>query len=689
MASQMPQIRKEHFAEMNEVESPIMLSCYLRLLSHMCRETELTRHLVLNHPSNIPDVLLRLCSGPVPTYLRGSIFGTLETLLTRTTPAITIEMWRTIDHWAASIAGFSVDAGTKPDLTPSPSSRNLSLTLTEISAAIDQTEAFVSLLCRLMVPPSENGHLESMISFPADLGSSYRAAGITPYVDWAFEQVFTKITLGPQSTLANRGLTFNCLNLIAGTLESFNEDFAVLLSQPSLNEPLQSTSVPYSPETYARIHPFARVMRWLFGNEASRRLISATSMEGESAASDINDHAAMGAVGAMERALDCLILVLDLQPTYLDIVKPLTSDVSKQAVYLTADFDRFEDAISTRPQLVQDLCAYAAADNDSLIYRALNLLERLSVSKRLNHTVRRGDSSRTYVKTVVDMLGPNANADLDPVVAALAEHLSIGERELEGGPDSRGYEIKDIILSFFTKTLRPRHSLPNIVHLMLGFTRTGDRLDIDPNGRLAAGSAVFDSVLALAQDYPDGAEGEKESWLLHIKTSCILVIEMLWSTPISKDIVLSQLRRYKFLQYQFGGQSLVSRNTLWDGVTTSSPEFWFGKHAEGFISFLEHRAALFDYAAIEIRAAAASGLTGRQRQSLSTMLGKSSSLEGVELSHPSIQDLFDFVDLDIGADMAFPELKHFADVNFQALMSEPKQDQASCVSLGQYSRTHA
>ena len=679
--SQMPQIRKEQFAEMNEAESPIMLSCYLRLLSHMCRETELTRHLVLNHPSNVPDVLLRLCSGPVPTYLRGSIFGTLESLLSSTIPAVTMEMWRTIDHWAASITGFSTDAGTKPDVTPSPSLRNLSMTLTEISAALDQTEAFVSLLCRLMVQPREDGHLASMTSFPADLGSSYRTAGVTPYIDWTFEQVFTKITLGTQSTLANRGLTFNCLNLIAGTLESFNEDFAVLLSRPSIHEPLQGTPMSYSPETYARIHPFARVMRWLFGNEASRRLISATSVDGEALAIDVNDHAAAGAIGVTERALDALILVLDLQPTYLDIIKPLTTDAGKQTVHLTADFDRFEDAISTRPRLVQDLCAYAAADNDFLIYRALNLLKRLSVSKRLNYTVRRGDSSRTYVKTIVDMLGPNANADLDPVVTALAEHLSVGERELEAGPDSRGYEIKDIVLSFFTETLRPRHSLPNIIHLLLGFTRTGDRLDIDPNGRLAAGSAVFDSVLALAQDYPDNTEEDKESWLLHIKTSCMLVLEMLWSTPISKDIVLSQLRRYKFLQYQFGGQSLISRNTLWDGLTTSSPEFWFGKHAEGFISFLQHRAALFDYAAIEIRAAAASGLTGRQRQCLSTVLGKSSSLEGVELSHPSIQDLFDFVDLDIGADMALPDLKHFADINFQTLISEPKQDQTSLYLL--------
>ena len=677
-ATPVPQLRKLQPTEMNELESPIMLSCYLQLLAHLCRHTVLTRQLLLNPSVNIPQSLLQLSSGPIPSYLRASVFKTLEALLTEKSVAHAAEMWKTIDQWAASEQIGPTTAVAKTDAVSRTTHRKLQTTLTSISTVLDQTEAFVSLLCVLMSPSPDEGSSGSMLPFPADLGASYRSPGITAYVDWIFGQVFTRLSSDPQGANMTKVLSLHCLNFIAESLESFNEEYVTLLSRAIQSDVVLDSVAPLSPESYCKVHPFARTMQWLFGDDASKTLINSTAFGSE----DLDHESTISPIiPAVERALDVLILLLDLQPTYLNVVRPLSSDADRQVVVIPSGFDRFEDAISARPQLVQDLCAYAAADNDTLVYKSLNLLQRLSSSARLNNHFLRSAKSGSNAKRVVDMLGPNATTDLQPVTNALYSHLQFDERELEEGCHGAGYEIKDTILSFLTNSLGLRTDLPGIAHLLLGFARTGERLDILPDGQLDRGSAVVNAIMSLAQDYPDGDDEGKTSWLLHVKCLSMTVLRMLWSTEISKDVCLSQLRRYKFLQYQFSGQDLVSRNTLWDGRHASDEDFWFDNHADGLASFLDYRASLYDYVAIEIKEAANSGQTSRQKQCLATILGKSSSLEGVQMNHPTICDLFDFVDVEIAADTKLRGVKHFAHLQFDQYMSQATDDEPAMYLL--------
>jgi nuclear pore complex protein Nup205 len=56
--------RKPEPVEMNEPESPVMLTCYLRLMGHLCSQSELVRDWMLQNQSfNIVSTLLTLCSG--------------------------------------------------------------------------------------------------------------------------------------------------------------------------------------------------------------------------------------------------------------------------------------------------------------------------------------------------------------------------------------------------------------------------------------------------------------------------------------------------------------------------------------------------------------------------------------------------------------------------------------------------
>lgn len=668
--SHIPHLRKVQGPEMNEVESPIMLSCYLRLLTHLSHQTNLTRDLLLNPSSNIPQNLLALCAGPVPSYLRGSIFGALEAMLTNKTTSISLDMWKTIDQWAATVPTSATSIPAKPDPAPALSIRNLQNTLSSMPAAFDQVDAFVGFLCALMAPCGDEEVTGSLLPFPADLGSSYRSPGITPYVDLIFRQIFRLLPELHDFTAA-RVLTLHCLNFIVQCLESFNEDYVALMGKTTPIVAPQTSASSLAPQVYVQVHPFARTMRWLFSSHASKILMGATAVESE----DLGPGILLSpTVPALERALDILILILDLQPTYLDIVRPAVIEKDRDAASIPAAFDSFEDAISSRPSLIHDLCTYAATDNDDLVYKSLNVLERLSSSEKLNHHfIRNGNGDRDY-KRVVDMLGPNAGTDLLPVTEALSSRLNFDERELEEGFESARYEIKDTILSFFAKSLSPHHNLPSVAHLLLGFTRAGERLDIFPDGQLDRGEAIFNAVVSLAQDYPDGIDDGKQSWLMHVKSLCMIILQHLWSTQISSPITISQLRRYKFLQYQFGNQEIVHRDTLWDGLPTSSETFWFGQHAEGLVGFLEYRSALYNYTATEIRVAAASSQTGRQKECLSTLLGRSTTLDGVEITHPNIYELFDFIDLDISANLWLPALKYFGGFNFETYVSEASDD---------------
>lgn len=663
--SQLPNARKITPTDMNELESPVMLSCYLRLLAHLCKQPSATRNFILESRPSFPQSLLILSSGPVPSYLKASIFATLDALLTSKTVQTASEMWQTLDLWA-SVGHDALRAPAAQSAQPlkATTSRLLS-SLSSIGHSFDQYDGFVVFLRDLITPNPSTGSHADLLPFPSDLGSSYRAAGIAPYIDFVCGQVFVKrIPELIDETQRLIGI-FHCLEFIAVGIEGFNEDYVAMLDRSSTNKQIPSDAPPTT--IYAQHSPFARLLQWVLSTDMNKLIMEFMMVDPEIVeASPLDSPLQLG----LQRAIDIVNRLLDLQPTYFDIVKPLIQSQLSQERNIRSSVTCIEDSIVAHPKVVLKLCQFAAASNSELSLRSLALLQKLSSSAKLNNHFLAAEVVRGRSTRLLDALGPNASYELQPVSVNLSSRLAVDMRELEEGFQSVGYLTKDGILTFLNACLETQPDLPNIAHLLLGFDRLGERLALSDS--LDEGTAVFNAVTDLVQNYPGDFGGDSISWLLHIRTVALHVLRHLWTSPLSNEIVLGQLRRIQLLQLQYIQQPVISQQSLWDGVSVLHPTFWYTTSAEGLADFFAYRASLYHYSTTELRSAAAGHLSNTLRLALSTLEGKTTDTDGSLIMHADIYALLDFLDLDLSTTCE-PETSFYSEVDFRKFMLETSE----------------
>ncbi len=666
---QLPSTQKILPTDMNELESPVMLSCYLRLLAHLSRQTGGTRQYILQAVTPaFPQALLVLSSGPVPSYLRASVFSTLDALLTDKNDKTAALMWQILDSWAANSHEVARPATTNTASPPKPTLLNLQSTLNSMASSFDQYDAFVTFLCDLITTLPSTGIGPDLLPFPKDLGSDYRSPGIGPYVDFVCGQVFAKRIPEVVDEVQRSIGTFHCLEFVAIGLEGVNEDYVALLDRTTS----RSDALKELPDavSYAQRSPFTRLMQWLFSNDVNKLLLDSLRVSGESVDSVLPDSPLL--LG-LQRAIDIINRVLDLQPTYFDIVKPLVqSQLSQDGLVARSSIDTFEEALASRPELVLNLCQFSATTHPDLALRALTLLQKLSGLPKLNNYFLTTEDVRGGTRRVVDMLGPDPGSELQPIARNLYTRLLFDVRELEEGFGSISYLLKDGILAFFNACLESQPDLPSIAHLLIGFNRLGERLTI--SDAVDMGTSVFNSIADLVQNYPDDENGIMASWLIHMKAAGFRVLRHLWVSPLSSNVVVGQLRRLQFLPSLYLSQPLVSQQTVWDANSIVQHEFWYTTSAEALAEFLAFRSSLYNYTATEIRAAFKEGLSTTLKQSLSTLQGKTRDVDGTVIANPDVFALLDFLDLDLSTNLEV-EPQYLTGIDFMLYLTDSSENQ--------------
>lgn len=669
-AAQMSRLRKVLATDMNETESPIMLSCYLRLITHMCQQHPPTRAFLLqNQNADFIQTLLILSSGPVPSYLRASIFNTITGLLVDKTSQLAASTWRTIDQWASCGHTSFNSPVVQGGQIPAPSLQVLQNTLASIASAFDQYDAFVLLLHQLLLISQDHMQTGHLMAFPEDLGAAYRSPGVSPYIDFVCGQLFAKRLHEPPEEPQTQLFRLHCLDVIATCLETFNENYLRVDTKKSSADVSASNSSISS--IYAQRHPFARVMEWLLNEEVNTNLMASSHISSHLV---LIDEVASPTTWCLQRSIDVISSALELQPTFFDIVRPIVRQANLGSRVPISSNTCIEDGIISHPELVSDLCFYVASENTALVLKSVALLERLSTLRKLNPAPFADGGMQSKSKRLIDMLGPNTTVELASVIESLASLMQPTSRELEAGPESPRYITKNGVLSFLEACLSSQRDVPNLAHLLLGFARAGNFLIIESIGLMARDATAFRSIIDLVHDYEDIVAGTSSSWLTHLKASGMQVLELLWSSPLSADLTMIELRRHHFLQTQFISRSLVSQDAIWDGNRSIDPDFWGTHSAEAVADFLSCRACFYGYTTSEIKASKTSGLLSLQKSVLATILGKSTDGDGSLIPHATLLELFDFADLDIQKTYITPELRDFAEIDFDSLASQSSDE---------------
>ncbi|KAJ5568429.1 hypothetical protein N7450_010915 [Penicillium hetheringtonii] len=644
--------RKPEPVDMSEPESPVMLTCYLRLMGHLCKNSAAVRDWMLqNQTFKVVDTLLRLCSGPIPTHLRATTFAALTALMVEKTSVYGESMWISIDNWL-SAGSLAASAIGKVPAASEISAFNQQQSLQKIGENFDQTNAFVILLNSLVTPVAAP-EKSLPLPFTDNLGSTYRMAGIEPYIDFVLGHAMTR---KPQdlNEYQTRLLNYHCLEFIVACLRSFNEEFVTMFSQPNLASSGATTVIDY-----VRLHPFARVMEWLFNEDVLKVLFAA----GQQDVSEIAHTSSESVLSlTLLHAIEVMNLVVDLQSTYFNVVRPLLRShptVSRTSV-ANSSLASFEDSVLNNLTLVPALCLYCGTGHQQLTVTSMALLEKLTSSRKLNRMSSPELAKWQSSNKIVEVLA--GEVDVDSVSRSLVSMMEPDSRELEYGPGAAGYVIRESLLALLNSCLSMITDRPTVAHLLLGFTCISNILDVSSQGLFANRISLLHSIIGFLQSYPDGLDGSMISWTVHLKRMAFEVLKHLWSSKLASYFTLGEMRVHGFLANMFASQPIIGLSTAWNGHTIASDQFWLTDATSALAEFLLYRSHLFAYAATEIRSAAKIGSPTLQTEVLSTLLGSSTLEDGQSFSHASVFDLFDFADLDVGWKTDPPQLPMLAKV---------------------------
>lgn len=660
-----PVVGKPMADEIDEPESAMMLECYLRLTAHLCCQSSSTRSWILTHPTfRLVDVLFLLCSSAIPSRLRACGFTTLTALLTQKNMETGELVWTSLDQWISG--GYSPSSLLpKPAIVPNAPAWAEDAIFETIATGFEEPNTFVGLLRALMSPSSEDIGLNDSLPYPEMLGSAYRMPGVEPYIDFALGRIFGVKTLEIQDPVQLRLLRWNCLDFVVLCLSTFNEDLVLFANKSTIS--VDQAMTTSSLATYVRLHPFSRVMDWMFNERTIAALFACTHQDVDEISSAPPDSPL---VLAVVRGIEVLTLVMSLQATYLDIVRPIlkAQPSARRPPVSSPSLVSLEDSILNNLHLIVDLGLYCGIGHQELSMVSLKLLEKISSSRRLISPTTSSHGQWSNGNKIIGIL--EKDNESDRIARSLALEMQVDVRELDQGPDSPGYNIKSAILDFLSSCLRAFPTYPTIAHSLLGFVCDGGTIDIDSNGLFAKGISLFHAIMRMVMEYPDIQGAMVPAWLMRIRQKGFRILETLWTSPLSATYTMTELRANDFLSVIFRRQFVVESSTMWDGRANSDPDFLMADSAICYEDFLDQRTTLFGYAATELRMVALEGAPSIKSKVLATLLGETSTSDRTQIPNPTIFDLFDFAELGIGGGLEFPASKYFAEMNFRICKTE-------------------
>ena len=650
---------KPKIDEIDEHESALMLECYLRLTAHLCCQSSIVRSWILAHPTfQVVETLFFLCSSTIPFRLRACVLMALEALLTDKTVETGTTVWIYLDQWV-SVGSSSPQGLSKAVRISNTPARAEEFLYKTIGSTFEECNAFVSLLNALIAPTPENASLNDALPFPEQLGSAYRMPGIEPYVNFVLGKVFAERTRDVEDPFQLRILRWRCLEFVATCLSTFNEDLVIIANKSTMSvDNAMSTS---SLLAYTRLHPFARVMEWAF----NERVLAALFASAHQDITEVSNATADSPlVLALLRSIDVMNLIMDLQSTYLDIVRPLLKlqSTGRSQPVLNPSLASFEDSVATNLSIIVDLGLYVGAGHQELAISSLRLLGKLSGSRKLNAQSISGPGQRLNGNRLIAAI--EKDNDVNRIARSLVSEMRFDTRELAQDAEAPGYFIKSAVLDFLNSCLAAISDRPTIAHLLLGFSCGSNALDVDPGGMFAKGTSLFHAILRLTIEYPDGDAETMLPLGVQIKQKGLQVVKTLLCSQLSSIYTLSELRSQDFLSNLFLAENSFDMNTRWDGRRLVDPEFMFTDSATTLQQYLRRRCSLLEYACMEVRLVAKEGAPSLKAKLLSTLLGSVTTPDGEQLTSLTIFDLLDFTELELPTYMQRPHLNYFASVDF-------------------------
>lgn len=630
--------------DVKERETPIMLEAYLRLATHVCINSPDARNWILREqPFRLHDYLFQLVQSASPSNVQACCFDLLAALLTDKTPDINDGLWSALDTWISG-SGQENSPTSRPQTAGArrPSEKQY---LQSIAANPEVATSFVHLLNALVVPSSSNSDITlDALPFPESLGSVHRHVGMEPYIDFVLGQVLTQ-PLAQQGLYENRVLSnvlrHACLTFAWLCLSTFNENLVVLAN--STNVSVEGSMKTSSLATYTRLHPFARTMEHLFNNNTIAALFDSVHQLPE----ELETLDAMSPlVQATAKAVEVMNLAMRLQPTYFDIVRPVikTQAPSRAATVANAAIASFDEVMLSQLDTVVYLVNYAACRHVDLAMQSLDLLSKLSASRKLTGVVdplsgqRIGNRLIGKIQEATDMIAIELRRDFE---------IDIIDLESETQPFKLIKAQK--ILDLLNGAVDASSNKPNLAHSLLGLldsqgsVRTAGTVD---DSLFSADRSLFHVIVRCVVELPTIFGAGNVSWLLSVKRGCMDLISKLAAANLTATLVQIELRNMDFLPALAMRLLETRADVVWDSVNLHTTDILLKPAASGIRDFMRIREAWFEYAVLEVQSVSDARMDSVREKQVSALLGTVRSGDE-QLPSASVLKLIDFYDIEV------------------------------------------
>lgn len=658
----------------SEAEVLMLQEAYLRLVTKLASQSEACRLHLLQLPNDKLVVLLfQAISSPIGHQIRAYAFRALTGLMAQKAHPQNHLMWVFVEscftgHYASP--AMPARAQTTPAANSPTQSTWMEGLFQEMSTNFDDMSSFTQFLTVLTSPPDGAGLLNDALPYPEDLGASTRTRpGIEPYIDFILGHIFSSRVSESRDVMQQRVLRYHCLDFALACICSFNEDLIILSNESNIN--VDSAIQTKDLETYVSLHPFARVMEWMYDSKFAKAILDTIHQN----SSDIGKAAPDSPlILGVLRAVELLSKALDLQATFLDLVRPIVKPHMRAqgrsfwTPTSNGAFSSIEDALMTSLTLVSDLGGYCGIGHPGVTMASLKLLEKISTSPRIISAWQSGPSSQTHRNRAIVAL--EEQGDAQAIAGAFTTELA-SPLDFRQEAASTDYQIKACILDFLYSCLEANPDRPTIAHLLLGFHCLANTLEIEPGSAFARGSSLFHSLLPIIIEVPArNEEGIMLGWLVELKCKVMRIFKLLWGSPLSANLVLSELRDNDFLFYILLQGLVTQQSSVWDGQEANGPDFLTHPAAESFVDHLFMRALALEYIAYELCSVTQSQMPALKRR-IFDALGGQIVIEGMEsITVPSVFEFHDSLPQEDLFKTPPPQLHAFGDLDLRACREE-------------------
>ncbi|KAI1504165.1 nucleoporin Nup186/Nup192/Nup205 [Biscogniauxia marginata] len=656
-----------------EPENNMMQESYLRLMAKLATHSEAARLYLLQQPQErLVELLFQAISSLVAAQIRGYAFKALTALVSRKTLSQNYGMWYYLE---SCLTGYFISPAATSRMASSsaatpPPSYYMEALFQEMSPHFDETSSFIQFLVALTSLPEESGPLNDLLPYPEDLGASTRMRpGIEPYIDFTLGHIFSMRILDAREAAQQRILRFYCLDFALNCISSFNEDLIVFSNQSniSVDAVIQTRDL----ESYVTLHPFARVMEWMFDSKFMKSVLDTIHQSPADIGKAAPDSPLI--LGVL-RAVELLSKGIDLQTTYLELVRPAVKPQNRaqsRSPYIPTSngaFASIEDGLMTSLTLISDLGRYCGIGHPDLTLASLKLLEKISTSPKIISAWHSGPSSQTHRNKAIVALEEHGDAE---AISGAFKAEFMTPLDFRKGAESPEYQIKVYILDFLYSCLRASPDRPTIAHLLLGFQCRANTLDIESDGAFDKRSALFHSLLPVIVEVPArNEEGVMLQWLINLKYKVMRIFKILWSFPLSAGIVLEELRENDFLFHILLQGLVTQQNLLWDGEEASGPDFLTTPAAQGYVDYLAMRAMALEYIAHEL-CGVSQGHTPALKRRVFDALGGQIKIDGAEaIPVPSVFEFHDTLPQESLFAAPPPEFSAYADIDLRPCLEK-------------------